>query len=131
MVVQNPWSRHYQAVWEERAADRGLPLWLRIAALAYGKHRANGHAAFGRGMVALTLGTPPSDHGPAQPVDSANLRRALNTAVQRGWLASGSSTRCLVVPAHAITGGLGNPSELCPVHDPQTPDPGRRRLRVA
>lgn len=130
MPVANPWSRHYQAVWEARAADPQLPLWLRIAALAYGKHRANGHAAFGRGMVALALGTPPK-HGPARPVDAANLRRALSTAIERGWLASGSTTRCLVVPAHAVDGGLGDPADLCPVHEPRPTAPRRRHLRAA
>jgi hypothetical protein len=56
-VLVVPWAKHYQHAWEERSGDPNLPDWLRVAALAYGKHSANGHAVFGPGDLALVLGS--------------------------------------------------------------------------
>jgi hypothetical protein len=106
----NAWARHYQSVWQERAARRNLPNWLRVAALAYGAHAANGHALFKPGDLAVALGEP------GRPMNKHNVQRAIKTAVDNGWLSSLSGSTCLVVPAHAITGGMGRPGQLCPVH---------------
>jgi hypothetical protein len=35
---------HRQQAWEERSGDPRLPRWMRVTALAYAKHRGNGHA---------------------------------------------------------------------------------------
>jgi hypothetical protein len=40
------WAKHYMYVWEDRSGDPRLPSWLRIVCLAYGMHKANGHANF-------------------------------------------------------------------------------------
>lgn len=112
----NPWSRHYQLVWLERAGDPDLPDWLRVACAAYGKHRANGHAIFRRGGLSLILGTVDGSTGEVRPLDRRHLYRAIQTAVKYGWLGSESTARCLVVPAHAVTGGLGNARDECPQH---------------
>jgi hypothetical protein len=106
----NPWARHYQAVWHERVAHRNLPNWLRVAALAYGSHAANGHAVFKPGDIGIVLGTP------GCPIDKNNVQRAIRTAIENGWLSPLSGSTCLVVPMHAVAGGMGSPNQPCPVH---------------
>ena len=88
----NPWTRHYQAVWENRAADHTLPLWLRLACIAYARHEANGHANFKRGQLSWILGKPPDGDQPFKRVDKSTLVNALALAVRHGWLAEGSCT---------------------------------------
>lgn len=118
MTTKPGFSMHFQHVWEERAADRRYPLWLRVAFLAYGKHRRNGHANFRQGQLARTLGHPDIETGEIVSVDGSVLRRAIRAAVAGGWLAEGSGSRCLVVPAHAISGGgNGHEGEDCPIHE--------------
>ena len=111
-----PWARHFQRAWQERTADPDLPLWLRLVSAAYGNHRANGHAVFARGDLAIALGHPDVTTGEIFPVDRSNLRRAIQVAVKHQWLSPQSTTRCLVVPAHAVSGGLGSPAQECPQH---------------
>lgn len=111
---EHPWAKHYQHAWAERSGDPNLPDWLRVAALAYGKHSANGHASFAPGDLALVLGTIDRETGELRP--SRNVSRAIQTAVRYGWLATGSRTRCLVVPAFAVSGGLGSEYAKCQVH---------------
>jgi hypothetical protein len=117
VTLSNPWARHYQSVWHERTADRRIPLWLRVAFLAFGAHKANGHARFKPGEIGMIFGTVDTETGEIKPVDKANVQRAIRNATQAGWLAEGSSSLCLVVPAHAITGGLGFENEVCPLHE--------------
>jgi hypothetical protein len=111
---EHPWAKHYQHVWQERSGSPNLPDWLRVAALAYGKHAANGHAWFAPGEVALVLGLIDQETGELRP--NSNASRAIRKAVQYGWLAEGSKTRCLIVPAHAVGGGLGSEFARCPAH---------------
>jgi hypothetical protein len=113
-----PWSRHFQNWWEERAADRRNPAWLRVTSLAYAKHRRNGHAPFKPGALGLILGAPPdSINGEPCPMDKSNVQRAIKTAIDHGWLAEGSGSTCLIVPAHGITGGgQGHENEQCQRH---------------
>lgn len=108
-----PWSRHYQNVWHERSGDSNLPYWLRVACLAYGSHNANGHAMFKPGQIGLVLGHIDAD-GVPHPLDKQNVQRAINKAIEFGWITDQSGSRCLVVPGHAVAGGLGNPSDRCP-----------------
>ena len=112
-----PWTAHAQIVWENRSADATLPLWLRLACLAYGRHEANGHANFKRGQLSWILGTPPTDDQPFKRVDKYTLRDAIAVAVEHRWLAGGSCAECLVVPGHAIEGPLGDSTKPCPVHE--------------
>lgn len=114
MSGQKTWAKHYQDVWTEKAGDPRLPKWLRVACLAYGRHRANGHATFAQGDVALVLATV--DELTGEVIPDANVSRAVGMSVEYGWLAKGSNARCLVVPAHAIGGSLGDPFAPCPVH---------------
>jgi hypothetical protein len=30
-AARNTWAKHYQSVWEERAADPAYPIWCRVA----------------------------------------------------------------------------------------------------
>lgn len=113
MTEHNPWARHYQEPWLSRAGDPRLPYWLRVAALAYGSHQDNGHARFKRGEIALILGTP-DGHGGIRPY--VNLRRAIEDAVEYGWLAPESFWGCLIVPAHAIKKGHLGHGQPCPIH---------------
>lgn len=105
------WSRHSQEEWHRRAGDPRLPKWLRVAALAYGSHGNNGHACFKRGDVAAALGLP------GEPLDRRRLHEHISLAVEFGWLESGSTSMCLVVPFHAIDKGpKGGNKRPCPVH---------------
>lgn len=114
MTSQPIWAKHYQRVWEERSGDPQMPQWLRVASLAYGKHKANGHAQFRRGQIALVLATVDPQTGEVLP--DLNVGRAIRRAVQYGWLAEGSNVRCLIVPSHAISGPMGNQYAPCPDH---------------
>lgn len=113
-MQHNYFGMHYQAVWRERAASRAanpaMPLWIRVASLAFGCHRRNGHAPFGTGDIAEILGTP------GDPLSKQSVTNAIRLAKNAGWIAQESTARCLVVPSHAVRGGLGHPSERCPIH---------------
>ncbi|MDT5127990.1 MAG: hypothetical protein QOH54_3634 [Mycobacterium sp.] len=117
MTVQNPWTRHFQSGWENRAANTDAPLWARLVSLAYGRHEANGHANFTRGDLLWILGTPAKDGQPFKRRHSASIRDAIEVAVKYGWLAEGSCNECLIVPSHEIEGPMGNADKPCPVHE--------------
>jgi hypothetical protein len=112
--AQNPFSMHRQAVWRERAQTRAanpeMPLWIRVASLAFGSHRANGHSPFKQGDIAEVLGTP------GQPLSGPSVSNAIRLAKNAGWIAEESTVRCLVVPPHAVHGGLGHPHDRCQIH---------------
>jgi hypothetical protein len=80
MSVEPGWARHYQNVWEARGPTRTVPLWARIAFLAFGHHKRNGHANFQRGQLALLMGRPGS--GGFEPEDKANIRRAIRAPLR-------------------------------------------------
>lgn len=114
---------HFQRGWRDIATQDHLTDWVRVAALAYGRHRANGHASFQPGDLQSALLRVDAMTGEVALPAKATVSRAIGTAVANGFLARGSDARCLIVPAH-IQGGLGNPADLCPVHE------GRRRRAV-
>ena len=114
------WAKHQQASWEEQARSAHVDLWQRVAFLAMGTHKANGHAPFLNAQeiaerVALVGKHPPED---------SEIRRAVRVAKARGWLGSQSSTRCLVVPPHWVSGGLGgSPYARCLRHSADLASP--------
>lgn len=114
MNTERPWARHYHEVWQERAGDDRLPYWLRVASLAYGSHLDNGHAKFKRGEIGLVLGKVDPATGEIIPLE--NVTRAIETAVEFGWLEPESFWGCLVVPAHAIKKGEHGHKPVCPIH---------------
>jgi hypothetical protein len=83
-----------------------LPNWLRVAALAYGRHSKNGHANFAPGELRMLLARPGPD-GKPKPISASAVANAINQAKAKGFIAEESMARCLVVPRHAVTGGLG------------------------
>lgn len=117
MGIANPWTKHYQSAWENRAANHKLPMWARVVAYAYGRHEANGHAVFQRGDLAWLLGKPPQDGEPSKKAHPTTVRDAIATAVKYGWLAEDSCAECLIVPSHGIEGPPGNAEKPCPVHE--------------
>lgn len=129
MGVYNPWAKHYQAQWENRAADAKLPMSLRVVCVAYGRHEANGHANLRRGQLSWIVGTPPTDTQPFRRAARYSVRDAIQAAVRHGWLAEGSCSECLIVPAHAIEGPVGNSDKACPVHARKI-EQKRAKLRV-
>ncbi len=120
--VLGPWARHYQEAWQSRAGDPRLPHWLRVTAAGYGSHGNNGHALFKRGQLALILAAPDKRTGAIRPY--TNLGRAIDEAVEYGWLEEESYWGCLIVPAHAIKKGAYGTVGVCPIHV-------KRRNRVA
>lgn len=114
-----PWTRHYQHIWMERTGDSRYPAWLRVAFLALGSHRANGHARFKPGDISMIIGgyIDPDNGEMKTTMNKYAVRDAIKQAVERKWLSPESSSLCLVVPAHAVTGGLGNEHEKCPIHE--------------
>jgi len=107
--LQHPGSMHRQSTWEERATDAHvpLPMWQRVAFLAYARHRGNGHAPFAEGEL-LTLVQK------AQPkAGERALWRALADAKRYGYLDDRSSLRCLVVPPTSVAQGLGHYNDPC------------------
>lgn len=109
------WARHYQAPWCDDAVNPRFPLPLRVAFLAFGSHRANGHARFKQGEVAMVLGHQ-GEHGERIPADRRTVWRAIKQAIDYGMLAEGSRALCLVVPSHRIVGGMGNENAPCDRH---------------
>lgn len=122
----NQWSKHYQSVWEERAANQGLPLWVRVFSLAYGTHAANGHATFQRGDLKLIMGRMVD--GEFVPGRSDSIRNAINLAVREGFLEQGSCAECLIVPGHAIEKSYGNVNAPCRVHQRKRAQARRNRV---
>lgn len=96
------YAYHYQDVWQERATDERIELVWRLAALAYGYHRRNGHATFEAGQIAAVLGISPSQ-----------VSNVLTKAKELGLIDQRSRSRCLVVPPHAINYGPGDANEPC------------------
>lgn len=117
-VDTRAWSRHFQEAWAEDALNPTYPMPLRVAFLAFGRHRANGHAMFRQGEVANVLGRF-DGHGTWVPADRRTVHRAIAKAISYRLLEEGSKALCLVVPSHRITGGMGSPDTPCKRH-PET-----------
>jgi hypothetical protein len=102
------WSAHAQDRWLEFAGHPGMADHLRIVFVAYGRHKANGHARLGQGELAHYLvrkdGTLP---------DRRTLWHALKKAVELGFLLPESRALCLVVSSEHVQGGTGNPDAPC------------------
>jgi hypothetical protein len=102
------WTAHAQDHWITFAGNPNFSDYLRVVFVAYGRHHANGHAVLNRGELAYYLvrkdGTLPTR-------DVA--WRAVADAVELGYLAEGSRLLCLIVPAHDVQGGHGNPDARC------------------
>lgn len=130
-----PWARHYQAPYRDDAANPRYPLPIRVAFLAYGNHRANGHARFKQGEIATALGRHDYDPKTGElirfvPLDRRSVYRAIQQAVDYGLLAPESRVLCLVVPGHRITGGVGDEDAPCDRHAQPAKASTKRTLRA-
>ena len=105
------YGQHNHHWWRQVSMDRDLPAWLRVSAYALGRHRKNGHAHAGPGVLADLLGTP------GRPAAASTVWRAIRTATDRMWLEEGSNHRCLIVPMSNVAGGrYGSEYEPCDRH---------------
>ncbi|MFJ9522540.1 hypothetical protein ACIRPK_30355 [Kitasatospora sp. NPDC101801] len=91
------------------------PLWLRVWLLAISDANQSGHAEYGPGVLASTLGVTTA---------SKAVQGAIRTAVKRGVLSPGSSSRCLVVDRWLWRTGVG--STGCKAHGVETAADRRR-----
>lgn len=102
------WNAHRQDHWLEFAGNTNFPDYLRIVFVAYGRHKANGHARLERGELARYLvrrnGTLP---------ERRVIWDAIQSAVSLGYLATDSRQLCLVVSSDHSQGGEGDPDEPC------------------
>jgi hypothetical protein len=102
------WSAHAQDHWLDFAGNPNFPDYLRIVFVAYGRHRANGHARLQREELARFLvrkdGTLP---------DRRNIRHSIDRAVELGYLMPSSRALCLVVSSLHVQGGIGDPDRRC------------------
>jgi len=118
---------HIQGAWEEHAGNPRLPLWLRVSALAYGKHHGNGHSCFRTGEVALVLSKVDMATGEMLVPDRHAVQRAISMSVEYRFLARGSGARCLIVPEGMVHQGPGRREEPCPWHTSKRSAPSRTR----
>jgi hypothetical protein len=121
MSRQSLWARQYQQPWRERAEDESLPLWLRVACVAFGYHEPNGHTPMKPGELAVKVGRVNTSTGEVRPVEKRNLQRAINAAIDKGWISKASGSLCLVVPEHAVDTLLAGYDRACPRHQDRKP----------
>ncbi len=102
------WSAHAQDHWLDFAGNPNFPDYLRIVFVAYGRHRANGHARLDQGELVRFLvrkdGTLP---------DRRNVRHSIDAAIRLGYLMPASRALCLVVSSDHVQGGTGDPDRRC------------------
>lgn len=108
------WTKHYQSAYLEDAANPAYPNAIRVAFLAYGEHKANGHARFKQREIANVLGE--MDDGTFVPASKYVVDRAIKTAISYGLLSPGSRALCLIVPGHRIRGHHGEADATCDRH---------------
>lgn len=124
MSRENPWAKHRQSFWQEKAGSPNLPLWGRVYCLAYGVHRRNGHAPFKTGEIAFATRVVDVSTGEIKEATRQQINRAIATAVEYGFLHKDSCARCLVVPPWGIEGGMiGGAKEICRSHSEATKRP--------
>jgi hypothetical protein len=102
------WAAHAQDHWLELAGNPNFPDYLRIVFVAYGRHRANGHARLRPGELAAYL-----VRKDATRPDRRNIRHSIDRAVDLGYLLPSSRMLCLVVSSGHVQGGIGDPDRRC------------------
>jgi hypothetical protein len=102
------WSAHSQDGWLEFTGNPRFPDYLRIAFVAWGLHRANGHARLNPGELARFLVRPDG----TLP-DRRSIRHSIDRAVEFGFLLPSSKALCLVVSTMHVQGGIGDPDRRC------------------
>jgi hypothetical protein len=102
------WAAHRQGHWLEWAGSTEFPDHLRVAFVAFGRHRANGHARLEREELRYYLvrrdGTLP---------DRRSVYRSVRRAADLGLIVDSSTALCLVVSSHDVQGGQGDADAPC------------------
>lgn len=102
------WAAHRQGHWLEWAGSTEFPDHLRVAFVAFGRHRANGHARLEREELRCYLvrrdGTLP---------DRRSVYRSVRRAAGLGLVVDTSTALCLVVSSHDVQGGHGESDAPC------------------
>jgi hypothetical protein len=104
----NPAGIYLHSYWQARADDTTLPIWLRLAVLAYASHSKNGHATFymsGESTLPKALNK-----------DKHVIQKEMKKAIDRGFLASDSNVNCLVLPDGVFGGAEGHKFAECKLH---------------
>jgi hypothetical protein len=99
---------------KEWAASDVFPRWLRVTWAAYARLEGNGHAPFRQQELAGILGD--EINGVWIPARRQRVREAIDGAIERHLLLTGSKALCLVVPRSAVVFGVGNPDAPCRRH---------------
>lgn len=110
------WGAHCQPVFLEDALNPRWPGPLRVAFVAYGLHKANGHAYLKQGELASLLPLAVGEDGFPTLPSRQTLNRWIGVAVEHGFLDKGSKLLCLVVPSHRVQGGRGDKYAPCKRH---------------
>ncbi len=105
MSVVAPWFKTSSEELERLIRTGHGPLWRRVADLAACRVQANGHAPFGRGMLARFFNE-----------DRRSISRAIRTAISYGFLHESSVPECLVPPLWLVENSVGNGRKPCPVN---------------
>lgn len=117
MIPTKPWTAHYMDVWQSRSGDPRLPMWLRIASLAYGGMERNGHCPLAPGDIEVVLATVDPETGAVYEPRPDNVNRAIKTAIEYGFIGEGSHRQCLIVPPYMADGGVrGHAHATCKRH---------------
>ncbi len=114
-AFKSNFTKHSRGAYVEDAGNPTYPNAIRVAFLAYGHHRANGHARFKSREIANVLGSF-DEIGTFVPASKYAVQRAINTAIEWGLLDPTSKALCLVVPGHRIRGHLGDIDAPCDRH---------------
>ncbi|BDD83449.1 hypothetical protein TPB0596_32120 [Tsukamurella pulmonis] len=99
------WNRVGRKLFERFSNDSGLPNWQRIAFYCYAHMRRDNHCPIPAGFLADLLGC-----------SDAHAARYVKSAVAKGWLAHGSTVRCLVAPIEVSYGAGNYVAKDCPHH---------------
>ena len=108
MSVVAPWFKTSSEELERLIRSGAGPLWRRVADLGACRAQANGHATFGRGMLARIFDE-----------DRRTIARAIRTAIEYGYLHESSCSQCLVPPLWLYENSFGNGRKPCEVNHPE------------
>lgn len=107
--ARQEWAAHRQQHWLDWSGNPSFADYLRVTFVAYGLHGPNGHAKLKQGALARHLvrkdGTVP---------ERRTVWRAVQNAIELGYLDPTSKTLCLVVPNHDVQSGKDGRDEPCP-----------------
>lgn len=120
MAVRDPFIGVRQSFYLPQALDEKTAKWQKVAFIALAFAAASGHANVAR--IESELGTT---IGPALGI--TDFSASLKVAIEKGWLAPTSSTKCLVLSPALHHPGTGVGSTICTVCPIEAARTSRRR----